>query len=157
MAILWKSRGLFSRGTVCYRVQDRHGTEFALKDCWVDAENLDHEVTLLRAVDGIPNVVSLKKYWDIQYAGQTDCTERIREHISENLPESPIYSNKVHRRMLLTPCGLPLTTFKSLPELVNIFRDLIVGEFLSCLLKVFVMTAATSSRSNGHPAKHSTR
>ncbi|KAG1853681.1 hypothetical protein F4604DRAFT_1933107 [Suillus subluteus] len=94
MAILWKSHGLFSHGTVCYHVQDRHGTEFALKDCWVDAENLDHEVTLLQAVHGIPNVVSLKKYWDDQYAGQTDCTERIREHISENLPEAPIYSNK---------------------------------------------------------------
>ncbi|KAG1906125.1 uncharacterized protein F5891DRAFT_975576 [Suillus fuscotomentosus] len=127
MALLWKSRGLFLHGTVCYWVQDRHGTEFTLKDCWVDAENLDHEVTLLRAVNGIPNVVSLEKYWDIQYAGQTDCTERICEHISENLPESPIYSNKVHRRMLLTPCGLLLMTFKSLPELVNIFRDLIVA------------------------------
>ncbi|KAG1893891.1 uncharacterized protein F5891DRAFT_1256818 [Suillus fuscotomentosus] len=127
MALLWKSRGPFSHGTVCYWVQDWHGTEFTLKDCWVDAENLDHEVTLLHAVDGIPNVVSLKKYWDVQYAGQTDCTERIREHISENLPESPIYSNKVHRRMLLTPCGLLLTTFKSLPELVNVFRDLIIA------------------------------
>ncbi|KAG1847304.1 hypothetical protein DFJ58DRAFT_730184 [Suillus subalutaceus] len=91
MAILWKSR------------------EFALKDCWVNAENLDHEVMLLRAVNGIPNVVSLEKYWDVQYAGQTDCTERIREHISENLPEAPIYSNK------------------SLPELVNVFRDLIIA------------------------------
>ncbi|KAG1741215.1 hypothetical protein EDD22DRAFT_851727 [Suillus occidentalis] len=127
MAILWKSHGLFSRGTICYRVQDRHGTEFTLKDCWVDAENLDHEVTLLRAVDGIPNVVSLEKYWDVQYARQTDCTERICEHISENLPESLIYSNKVHHRMLLTPCGLLLTTFKSLPELVNVFQDLIVA------------------------------
>ncbi|KAG2158270.1 uncharacterized protein EDB93DRAFT_1100481 [Suillus bovinus] len=127
MAILWKSRGLFSRGTVCYRVQDQHRTEFALKNCWVNMENLDHEVTLLWAVDGILNVVSLEKYWGIQYAGQTDCTERIREHISENLLEAPIYSNKVHHHMLLTPCGLPLTTFKSLPELVNVFRDLIVA------------------------------
>jgi hypothetical protein len=59
-----------------------------LKDCWVDAENLDHEVTLLCAVDGIPNVVSLKKYWDVQYARQTYCTEKIYKHISENLPES---------------------------------------------------------------------
>ncbi|KAG1835825.1 hypothetical protein DFJ58DRAFT_735436 [Suillus subalutaceus] len=25
MAILWKSRGLFSHGTICYRVQDQHG------------------------------------------------------------------------------------------------------------------------------------
>ncbi|KAG1784521.1 uncharacterized protein HD556DRAFT_1451679 [Suillus plorans] len=109
MNILWKSRGLFSHGTVCYRVQDQHGTEFALKDCWVDAENLNYEVTLLQAVDGIPNVVSLKKYWDVQYAGQSDCTARIREHISEYLPEAPIYSNK------------------SLPELVSVFRDLIVA------------------------------
>ncbi|KAG1787145.1 uncharacterized protein HD556DRAFT_1449074 [Suillus plorans] len=94
MDILWKSRGLFSRGTVCYCVQDQHGTEFALKDCWVDAENLDHEVMLLQAVDGIPNVVSLKKYWDVQYAGQSDCTARICEHISKYLLEAPIYSNK---------------------------------------------------------------
>ncbi|KAG0697849.1 hypothetical protein DFH29DRAFT_1003401 [Suillus ampliporus] len=127
MAVLWKSHGLFSRGTICYRVQDQHRTEFALKDCWVDAGSLDHEVTLLQAVDGIPNVVSLKKYWDVQYAGQSDCTSRIHEHIHEYLPEAPIYSNKVHRRMLLTPCGLPLMTFKSLPELVNVFRDLIVA------------------------------
>jgi hypothetical protein len=98
----------------------------------------------------------VSKYWDVQYAGQTDCTERIHKHISENLPEALIYSNKVHCHMLLTPCGLPLTTFKSLPELVNIFRDLIIGEFLSCLLKFFVMTAATSSWSNGHPAERST-
>jgi hypothetical protein len=116
-----------------------------LKDCWTDAENPDHEAMFLHAVNGFPNVVSLKKYWDVQYAGQTDCTERIHEQISENLPEAPIYSNKVHHCMLLTTRGLPLTTFKSLPELVNIFRDLIIGEFISCLLKVFVMTAATSS------------
>ncbi|KAG2338455.1 hypothetical protein BDR05DRAFT_1004158 [Suillus weaverae] len=121
MATLWKSRGLFPRGTVCYHVQDQHGTEFALKDCWVDTESLDHEVTLLCAVDGIPNVVTLKKYWDVQYAGQSDCTPMIREHIHEYLPEAPIYSNKVQRRMLLTPCGLLLTTFKSLPELVDVF------------------------------------
>jgi hypothetical protein len=157
MAVLWKSRGLFSRGTVCYRVQDQKGEEFALKDCWVDAENLEHEVTLLQAVKGVPNVVSLVKYWDVQYAGQTDCTSRIREHVREHLPAAPIYSNKVHRRMLLTPCGLPLTDFKSVTELVNVFRDLVVGEFLSYLSRFFVMTVTPSSRRNGYQAARSTR
>jgi hypothetical protein len=70
MAILWKSCGLFLRGTICYRVQDQHRMEFALKDCWVDTENLDHED---------------------QYARQTDCTERIHEHITDN-PLSPSLS-----------------------------------------------------------------
>ena len=143
----------FSHGTICYRVQDQNGEEFALKDCWVDAENLEHEVTLLQAVKGVPNVVSLVKYWDVQYAGQTDCTSRIREH----LPAALIYSNKVHRRMLLTPCGLPLTDFKSVTELVNVFRDLVVGEFLSYLSRFFVMTVTPSSRRNGYQAARSTR
>ncbi|KAG1768592.1 hypothetical protein EV702DRAFT_1203220 [Suillus placidus] len=93
MATLWKSRE----------------QNLQLKDCWVDAESLDHEVMLLRAVDGIPNVVTLKKYWDVQYTGQSDCTLTIHEHIREYLPEAPIYSNK------------------SLPELVNVFQDLVVA------------------------------
>ncbi|KAG1848321.1 hypothetical protein DFJ58DRAFT_842963 [Suillus subalutaceus] len=54
--------------------------EYALKDCWVDVDSLDHEVKFLQAVDGVPNVVQLVKYWDVD---------------------------------------LPLTTFKSVPELVN--------------------------------------
>jgi Fungal protein kinase len=69
MAMLWKSRGLFSRGTVCYRVRSKHGIEYALKDCWVDAGSLDYEVTLLQAIHGVPNVVQLVKYWDVKFSG----------------------------------------------------------------------------------------
>jgi hypothetical protein len=36
--ILWKSQGLFTHGTTCYHVQDDTGTEYALKDCWVEEE-----------------------------------------------------------------------------------------------------------------------
>jgi hypothetical protein len=59
--------------------------------------------------------------------------------------------------MLLTPCGLPLTDFKSVTELVNVFRDLVVGEFLSYLSRFFVMTVTPSSRRNGYQAARSTR
>lgn len=156
MAVLWESRGLFLHGTVCYRVRDQKGEEFALKDCWVNAENLEHKVTLLQAVKGIPNVVTLVKYWDVQYARQTDCTLRIHEHVRKLLPAAPIYSNKVHHCMLLTPCGLPLMDFKSVTELVNVFRDLVVGKFLSYLSRFFVMTVTPSSQRNGHQAERST-
>ncbi|KAG2743049.1 hypothetical protein P692DRAFT_20681465, partial [Suillus brevipes Sb2] len=121
---LWKSCDLFSRGTVCYRVQDKNKREYALKDCWVDADIIEQEVNFLRAVDGVPNVVQLVKYWDVEYGGHIDST--IRDHVCDYLPESPIFTNKIHRRMLLTPCGLPLTSFKSVPELVNVFLDLVI-------------------------------
>ncbi|KAG1837090.1 hypothetical protein F4604DRAFT_1692459 [Suillus subluteus] len=127
MAVLWKSRGLFSRGTVCYRVRDNTNTEYALKDCWVDAESLEHEVEVLDQIRGVPNVVQLVKYWDVKYEGQPDCTSSIREYLGGCLPGAPVCQKKIHRRMLLTPCGLPLTTFKSLSELVDVFKDLVVA------------------------------
>ena len=123
MAILWKSHGLFSRGTVCYRVQDEAGEVFALKDCWVDEKTLEHEVELLKAVEGVPNVVQLKKCWDVMYNGKRDSTSTIREHIDSTYPA------KVHRRMLLTPCGLPLTSATSVAQLVSVFQDLVIGAF----------------------------
>ncbi|KAG2028718.1 kinase-like domain-containing protein [Suillus americanus] len=127
MAVLWKSRGLFSRGTVCYRVRSKHGIDYALKDCWVDEDCLEHEVTFLEAVRGIPNVVQLVKHWDVKFNGEIDSTSKIRAHIRDHLPKSCTYVNKIHRRMLLTPCGLPLTTFKSVPELLNVFQDVVVA------------------------------
>lgn len=155
MAILWKSRGLFSRGTVCYRVQDKDGQEYALKDCWVDADKLEQEVDFLRAVDGVPNVVRLRKYWDVKYDGRVDSTSHIRDHVRDHLPDSPIYTNKIHRRMLLTPCGLPLTNFKSIPELVNVFRDLVVGEFPWWSPKFLVLKDTGSPQNNDDTAERS--
>jgi hypothetical protein len=148
MDIVWKGRGLFSRGTVCYRVQDKDGRVLALKDCWVDENSLEDEVKLLRLVEGVPNVVRLVKYWDVKHNGLLHCTSRIREHMGV-LPDELIHCNKVHRRMLLTPCGLPLTTFKSVAELVSVFRDLVVGECLY-LLRFFTMTDVRSSQNNGN-------
>ncbi|KAG2046067.1 hypothetical protein BDR06DRAFT_1039775 [Suillus hirtellus] len=127
MAVLWQSRGLFSCSTVCYRVRSSTGIEYALKNCWVDADCLDHKVTLLKAVHSIQNVVQLVKYWDIKFGGEVDTTLRIHTHIRDHLPSSPIYVNKVHCHMLLTPCGLPLMSFMSLPELLNVFQDIVVA------------------------------
>jgi hypothetical protein len=126
MEILWKSRGFFKRGTVCYRVRDKSDREYALKDCWVNEEVKDVEINLLNAVQDIPNVVQLVKHWDVLFDEQPDSTSHIRAHCPTFK-----YERKIHRRILLTPCGLPLTHFKDIPELIGVFRDLVVGEFLS--------------------------
>ncbi|KAG2030953.1 hypothetical protein BDR03DRAFT_986755 [Suillus americanus] len=106
---------------------DKNKWKYVLKDCWVDADIIEQEVNFLRAVNGVPNVVQLVKYWDVEYGGHIDSTSKICDHVRDHLPASPIFTNKIHCRMLLTPCGLPLTTFKSVPELVNVFLDLVVA------------------------------
>ncbi|KAG2105473.1 uncharacterized protein F5147DRAFT_775242 [Suillus discolor] len=80
MAVLWKSQGLFCRGTVCYRVQDPvDGKEYAMKDCWVNEVKRYHEVDVLKRLKGIPNVVQLIDHWDVLFNGEPDCTSRIRD------------------------------------------------------------------------------
>ncbi|KAG0700785.1 hypothetical protein DFH29DRAFT_1054037 [Suillus ampliporus] len=80
MEVLWKSHGLFCHGTVCHRVIDEAGNEYALKDCWVTEEKRNHETTILEMVKGIPNVVQLIDHWDVCYEGEPDCMARIRTH-----------------------------------------------------------------------------
>lgn len=128
ISILWRSQGLFSRGTICYRVRDRHGRDFALKDCWVDEEKRNHEEKVLEIVRGIPNVVTLVDAWDVEYEGEPDSTARIRQLHGTF---SPGFRCKYHRRLLLTPCGEPLSTYSGKRELIVAFRDFVVGGWLS--------------------------
>ncbi|KAG1736389.1 uncharacterized protein EDB91DRAFT_1083357 [Suillus paluster] len=123
IAILWRSQGLFSHGTICYHVWDKDGVEYALKDCWVDEAKKDHEEKVLEMVRGIPNVVTLVATWDVEYEGEPDSTLRIHNRHRKFSPE---FRCKYHQRMLLTPCGEPLSTFSTKRELISAFRDLIV-------------------------------
>ncbi|KAG1862604.1 hypothetical protein F4604DRAFT_1683751 [Suillus subluteus] len=77
IAIVWRSQGLFSHGTICYRVRDKDGVEYALKDCWVDEAKKDHEEKVLEIVWGIPNVVTLIAAWDVEYEGESNSTLHI--------------------------------------------------------------------------------
>ncbi|KAG2125258.1 hypothetical protein BD769DRAFT_1668989 [Suillus cothurnatus] len=91
------------------------------------AEENQDGVECLWAVNGVPNMVQLVKYWDVEYAGCVDNTSKICNHVHNHLLDSLIFTNKIHQCMLLTPCGFLLTTFKSVPELVNVFLDLVVA------------------------------
>ncbi|KAG1725084.1 uncharacterized protein EDB91DRAFT_1254944 [Suillus paluster] len=127
MEVLWKSHGLFCRGTVCYRVVDEAGNEYALKDCWVTEEKRNHEATILEMVKGIPNVVQLIDHWDVYYEGEPDCTARIRSQYDTNHRDDLAFCNRFHRRILLSPCGQPLSKFSSRQELLTAFHAFVVA------------------------------
>jgi hypothetical protein len=128
MALLWKSHGFFCRGTVCYRVRNEEGVEYALKDCWVEESKKMHERTVLRMVKGLPNVVELIDDWDVYYEGQPDCTARIRKEYEQGQRDDTAFCNRFHRRLLLSPCGEPLSQFSSRTELIVAFRHFVIGE-----------------------------
>jgi hypothetical protein len=132
ISILWRSQGLFSRGTICYRICHKDGVEYALKDCWVDKEKKDHEEKVLEIVRGIPNVVTLIAAWDVEYKGESDSTLHIHNRHGKF---SPGFCCKYHQRMLLTPCGELLSTFSSKRELISAFQDFIVGGFLPLMFE----------------------
>jgi hypothetical protein len=132
MDVLWKSQGLFCRGTVCYRIRDpEDGIDYAMKDCWVAETKRYHEVDVLKKVKGIPNVVDLVDHWDVKYGDQDDCTDLIRRQygISPEDRGDKKFCNRYHRRLVMKPCGEPLSRFKSRKELICAFRDFVVGEF----------------------------
>jgi hypothetical protein len=85
----------FSCRTVFYCIQHKNTKEeFALMDCWVDIDSLNHKVEFLQAVDSVPNMVQLVKYWDAEYAGCVNNTLKICNHVHDHLPDSPIFTNK---------------------------------------------------------------
>jgi hypothetical protein len=128
MAVLWKSHGFFCRGTVCYRVRNKEGEEYALKDCWVEELKKMHEPTVLRMLKGVPNIIELIDDWDVYYEGQPDCTARIREKYGQDQQDDTAFCNRFHRRLLLSPCVVPLSQFSSRTELIVAFRHFVIGE-----------------------------
>ncbi|KAG2064991.1 hypothetical protein BDR04DRAFT_1122195 [Suillus decipiens] len=125
ISILWRSQGLFSHRTVCYCIQDQHGHDYALKDCWVDETKKDHEERVLEIVQGIPNVVMLMDTWDVEYEGE---------------PDSTLWIHKLHRTFSSSWCwtgflGSLLGTFTFNSSLMNEcwagFLGSLLGMFMS--------------------------
>ncbi|KAG2090920.1 uncharacterized protein F5147DRAFT_658061 [Suillus discolor] len=100
IAILWRSQGLFSHGTICYHIQDKDGVEYALKDCWVDEAKKYHEEKIIEIVWGIPNVVTLVAAWDVKYEGESDSTLRIHNCHSKFSPGFCSHKAMIRRNIL---------------------------------------------------------
>ncbi|OJA20645.1 hypothetical protein AZE42_11155 [Rhizopogon vesiculosus] len=130
MEVLWKSQGVFCEGTACYRIRDPDDRmDYAMKDCWVTEEKRYHEVDVLKKVKGIPNVVELMDHWDVKFGDQDDCTSLIRQQYDIPLKDrgDDSFCNRYHWRLVMKPCGVPLSHFRSRKELICAFCDFVIA------------------------------
>ncbi|KAG1858301.1 hypothetical protein C8R48DRAFT_775247 [Suillus tomentosus] len=86
-----------------------------------------HEPTVLRMLKGVPNVVELIDDWDVYYEEQPDCTARIHEKYGQDQRDDTAFCNRFHRRLLLSPCRVPLSQFSSRTELIVAFRHFVIA------------------------------
>ncbi|KAG1765185.1 hypothetical protein EV702DRAFT_1051093 [Suillus placidus] len=124
--ILFASRGLVSRGTVCY-LATLDDEEFIIKDHWVQGKEdqvVLNEIEMLRRMSGVPGVPTLVDWWIVERSnGDTDMTSKYRKQPS---PRSIAGTSRLHVRLVLTPCARPLHMFRTVKELVKALRDIVI-------------------------------
>jgi hypothetical protein len=129
--ILWKSNGFVGRCANVFhvrlegappRARNRDGEldkfDYIVKDCWVEEHLVDHEERILKRISGIAGTPSLVEAWTVQYEGSDDTTLRHRPS-NWDLALTPHYQTRVHRRLMMTPVGSPLSSFRSQRELLH--------------------------------------
>ncbi|KAJ7177924.1 hypothetical protein C8R46DRAFT_1346203 [Mycena filopes] len=137
-ATLFISDVIRGRGTVCWHVRSREGQDFVIKDNWADSSREYTEGEILqqaKGVNGIPKVVAdvVVKIHD-----KEDSTHNLRSLItSPELKEAcSLIETRIHRRLVLTPFGHPLSKFASRKELISIFIDVVTAHRDLYLAKV---------------------
>ncbi|KAJ7120471.1 hypothetical protein C8R43DRAFT_82309 [Mycena crocata] len=131
---LFISDAIRGRGTVCWRaICD--GQEYAIKDIWADMSRPHTEADILRIAEAakVAGVLTIVADVIVQVNGVDDATQNIRSIITEatvTKKKFKLYEaleKRVHRRLVLTPCCLPATLFRSRKELVSIFIDVVTA------------------------------
>ncbi|KAG2122772.1 hypothetical protein DEU56DRAFT_745757 [Suillus clintonianus] len=126
--VLFYSRGLTGRGTVCYLARFKN-KEFIIKDHWVqgeDSQDVLNEVEMLKRMQGVPGVPRLEDYWVVQ---RGDGTPDITSELRFKLFPSTSNSYRTHVRLVLTPCARPLHEFRSKRELVTALHDIVSSRY----------------------------
>lgn len=141
--VLWTSNGFVGRCTSIYHVRPQDAPprndgeevdqyDYVLKDVWPEEHVMEREEMILGRIAGIEGVPSLIKAWTVQYKGADDTT--LRHRPSEwDMKLSPRYTTRVHRRLLMTSIGSPLSTFRSQRELLSGLITALEGTYWSML------------------------
>jgi len=77
LALIWRGGSFIGRGTTCWKVRDRTGKIYALKDSWVEEPRVSYEsdvLTRLKGIEGIPKLVAA---WNVQFKGKDDSIQTI--------------------------------------------------------------------------------
>ncbi|KAG0698459.1 hypothetical protein DFH29DRAFT_1002833 [Suillus ampliporus] len=123
--ILFASRSLVGHGTICY-LASLDGEDYIVKDHWVLGKQDDiilNEIEMLKLMQGVPGIPKLVDYWLVTTSeGEVDNTRSYcqREHRSTQ------GTGRTHVRLVLKPCARPLHMFRTLKELVQALRDIVI-------------------------------
>jgi hypothetical protein len=127
--ILFATRGLVGRGTVCYLVT-LDDEDYIIKDHWVlgkDDNVVLNEIKMLELMDNVPGVPRLVDYWVVERSdGEPDITRKYRHKERR----STRGTSRTHVRLVLKPCGRPLHMFRTLKEFVRALRDIVKSKHL---------------------------
>jgi hypothetical protein len=125
--IIYTLQSLIGRGTTIWLVF-RDGKFFILKDSWIQASRVGSEISLLEKLkhdvklkDHVPHIVEGE---DVKVMGVVDSTGHYREFIGG------IEEQRIHRRLVLTPIGLPITGFMSKADFIFAMIDIVAGKLL---------------------------
>jgi hypothetical protein len=128
---IFRSNVVRGRATICW-----HGTrdnkDYAIKDTWADTSRDFTEqdiLTEIRDIEGVPRVV---QGIIVEFNGE-DTTDRRRQALTmskivwtrRGRSLFRKLENRVHRRLVLQPLGIPVVCFSSKEELISVFIDIV--------------------------------
>ena len=120
---IYTADGMLGRNTKVWTVSSK-GREFIMKDSWVRVAQGQSEATYLETMLGHDDiqgfVPTIECGGDVVIDGQTDWTTAYRGDAV-----GPPHGRRVHRRIVTTPIGKPITRFKSKKELISVLMDII--------------------------------
>ena len=115
---------LLGRGTNVWIVT-REDKQFILKDSWVLGDLVESEIVHLQAMKEHSKIKSRVPIFmdggDVEINGITDSTANYR---GQGLIRYH-HNQRVHRRIVTGPVGIPLTRFRSKKEFVNALMDVV--------------------------------
>jgi hypothetical protein len=129
---IYTLESLLGRGTNVW-VVTRGGKRFVLKDSWIQLDRVESEVTHLQSMLGHSEIESMVPTFvaggDVRINGIVDSTATYRG--GGLLGRA--HNQRVHRRVITTPVGAPLTSFQSKKEFIKVLETVVSGEFLTLL------------------------
>ena len=124
---LYVDRSMRGRGTVCLKVRRmdglNKGKSCVVKDAWVDRSRVVKEVEMLKQLKDlkINNVPKLIAHEIVQV--KLEAGKRVEDSTMLFRDSSMTMEIRDHHRLVIWPCGSPITHFSSLVELVSAMHD----------------------------------
>jgi Fungal protein kinase len=125
---LYTLENMLGRGTKVWVVSSNNA-RYILKDSWVQKNHGSSEVTHLKAMLGHKSIQGLVPTiicgGDVRIDGRNDWTGSYRGNVLGR-PRG----RRIHRRIVTTPIGEPITTFRSKKEFISALMDIVQGTLM---------------------------